>query len=145
MHWVAIKKVSVNENLLVCGKGLFFSAHTKLSDKENLFKHTKAPTSHRTKANAQLQISSAITYCKLAVQQSFFEKHRSCVCTTATLSHRFKSSPAIPGKLAMPGAAGHMMNAGHFRESHESTGDLNRGRRTESRVLFMLLFAQCKK
>ena len=55
-------------------KKLAFSAHTKLSDKEKLFKHTKTPTSHRTKANAQLQISSAITYCKLAVQQSFFVK-----------------------------------------------------------------------
>ena len=28
------------------------------------------------------------------------------------------------------------MNAGHFNNSHESSGDLNRGRRTESRVLF---------
>ena len=51
-----------------------FSAHAKLSDKEKLFKHTKISTSHRTKANVQLQISSATTYCELAVQQSFFEK-----------------------------------------------------------------------
>ena len=28
------------------------------------------------------------------------------------------------------------MNAGHFNYNHVSTGDLNRGRRTESRVLF---------
>ena len=28
------------------------------------------------------------------------------------------------------------MNAGHFRKNTVSTGDLNRGRRTESRVLF---------
>ena len=28
------------------------------------------------------------------------------------------------------------MMAGHFRQNHESSGDLNRGRRTESRVLF---------
>ena len=28
------------------------------------------------------------------------------------------------------------MNAGHFRFKNVSTGDLNRGRRTESRVLF---------
>ena len=46
----------------------------------------------------------------------------------ATLSHRFKSSPAIPGKLAVPGTAGYMMKAGHFRKSHVSSGDLNRPR-----------------
>ena len=28
------------------------------------------------------------------------------------------------------------MNAGHFRQNYVSSGDLNRGRRTESRVLF---------
>ena len=117
-------------------KRAVFSVYEKPSDKEKLFQHTKISISHCIKTNVQLQISSAKTYCELAVQQSFFEKHRSCVCTTATLSHRFKASPAIPGKLAMPGAAGYMMNAGHFRESHESSGDLNRGRRTKSRVLF---------
>ena len=53
-----------------------------------------------------------------------------------TLSHRFKSSPSISGKVEIPGAAGYMMMAGHFSESHVSSGDLNRGRRTESRVLF---------
>ena len=53
-----------------------------------------------------------------------------------TLSHRFKSSPAISGKVVIPGVAGYLMNAGHFYESHVSSGDLNRGRRTESRVLF---------
>ena len=34
------------------------------------------------------------------------------------------------------GTAGYLMNAGHFRKNHVSSGDLNRGRRTESRVLF---------
>ena len=29
--------------------------------------------------------------CELAVQQSIFEKHQSCVCATVTLSHRFKA------------------------------------------------------
>jgi hypothetical protein len=76
-----------------------FSAHAKLSDKEKLFKHTKISTSHRTKANEQLQILSATTFCKLAVQQSIFEKYQSCVCTTVTLSHRFKAfSPAVCGQ-----------------------------------------------
>ena len=40
---------------------------------------------------------------------------------------------------------GYMMNAGHFSKNNVSTGDLNRGRRTESRVLFVLLFARRKK
>ena len=41
--------------------------------------------------------------------------------------------------------AGYLMNAGHFSKNNVSTGDLNRGRRTKSRVLFALLFAQRKK
>ena len=36
----------------------------------------------------------------------------------------------------MPDTAGYLMTAGHFSENLESSGDLNRGRRTESRVLF---------
>ena len=39
-----------------------------------MFQHCKTPTSHRTKANEQLQISSATTYCELAVHLFFFEK-----------------------------------------------------------------------
>ena len=37
------------------------------------------------------------------------------------------------GNLAVPGAAGYMMNAGHFRESYVSSGDLNRPRSPEGR------------
>jgi hypothetical protein len=59
--------------------------------KKNFFQHTTATTSHCTKANVQLQILSAKTCCELAVQQSIFEKYQSCVCTTVTLSHRFKA------------------------------------------------------
>ena len=76
----------------------------------------------------QLQISSVKSYCELAVQHPFFETSQSCVSTMATLSHRFKSSPAIPGNLAVFCAAGYLMNAGHFCESHVSSGDLNRPR-----------------
>ena len=54
------------------------------------------------------------------------------LCCKARTSHRFKSSPSIPGNLAIPGTAGYMMNAGRFRNNYISTGDLNRGRRTES-------------
>ena len=91
---------------------------------------------HRTQTNVQSQISSANPYCELAVQQPFFETSQSCVSSTASLSHRFKSSPAIPGKVEIPGVAGYMMMAGHFSRNLVSSGDLNRGRRTESRVLF---------
>ena len=41
--------------------------------------------------------------------------------------------------------AGYLMNAGHFSKNNVSTGDLNRGRRVEPRVLFVLLFARRKK
>ena len=67
-------KFSVNGKLLVCGKGLFFSAHTKLSDKEKLFKHTKTPTSHHTKANVQRLFLNSACYCELAVYLLIFVK-----------------------------------------------------------------------
>ena len=41
--------------------------------------------------------------------------------------------------------AGYLMNAGHFSKNTVSTGDLNRGRRVEPRVFFVLLFARRKK
>ena len=41
--------------------------------------------------------------------------------------------------------AGYLMNAGHPIQNTVSTGDLNRGRRVEPRVLFVLLFARRKK
>ena len=50
-----------------------------------------------------------------------------------TLSHRFKSSPAISGNLAIPGAAGYMMNAGYLGKNIVSSGDLNRPRSPEVR------------
>ena len=95
--WVKFVKLSVNEKLLVWGKGLFFQLMQSQPDKEkNFSQRTAATTSHRTKANKQSQISSAKTYCKLAVHLLIFEKHQSCVCTTVTLSHRFKAfSPAF--------------------------------------------------
>ena len=104
--------------------------------KKSFFQRTTTPISHRTQTNVQSQISSANPYCELAAKHPFSETSQSCVSTTATLSHRFKSSPAIPGKFAMPGTAGYMMMAGPFSRNLVSSGDLNRGRRTESRVLF---------
>ena len=58
------------------------------------------------------------------------------LCCKAGASHRFKSLPAISGNTAVFHITGYLMNAGHFRFKNVSTGDLNRGRRTESRVLF---------
>ena len=88
---------------------------------------------YHAQTNVQLQISSAKPYCELAAKHPFFETSQSCVSTKASLSHRFKSSPAIPGNLAIPDAAGYMMNAGHFCENYESSGDLNRPRSPEVR------------
>ena len=79
---------------------------------------------------------------------SFSKKHQSCVCTTATLSHRFKSSPAIPGKVEIPDAAGYMMNVGHFRQNYVSSGDLNRPRESRGSQPFgvlLVLFVQAKR
>ena len=78
-------------------KKLAFSAHTRLSDKEKTFFSTQR---HRLRTATKLTCShdflSATTYCELAVHHFFFEKHRSCVCTTVTLSHRFKAfTPAF--------------------------------------------------
>ena len=130
------KRTCANGWLLVCEKGLHSQPMQSHPKKKSFSQLTAAPISHYTQTNVQLQISSAKPHCELAVQQPIFETLQSCVSTTATLSHRFKSSPAIPRNLAIPGAAGYMMMAGYFRQNLESSGDLNRGRRTESRVLF---------
>ena len=92
-----------------------FSAYAKPPDIRKAFsQHSKTSTFHHTQTNGSQQISSAKSYCKLAAKQPIFETLQSCVSTTATLSHRFKSSPAIPGKVALSGTAGYMMNAGHL-------------------------------
>ena len=74
----------------------------------------------------QQPFSNIVCYCELAESPLFFETLQSCVSTKVTLSHRFKSSPAISGKVALSGAAGYMMMAGHFCKNLESSGDLNR-------------------
>ncbi len=82
--------------------------------KKSFFQHTTATLFYHAQTNVQLQISSAKTYCELAAKQPISETSQSCVSSTASLSHRFKSSPAIPGNLVIPGAAGYIMNAGHL-------------------------------
>ena len=83
--------------------------------------------------NGRLPIQLKKTHCELAEKHPFFETLQSCVRSTATLSHRFKSSPAIPGNLVVFNATGYMMMAGHFSENYVSSGDLNRPRSPEVR------------
>ena len=97
------------------------------------YQRSKTSTSHRTQTNVQQPFLNTACYCELAVQHSFFETSQSCVSTKVTLSHRFKSSPAISGKVAVPDAVGYMMLAGHFRRNLVSSGDLNRPRSPEVR------------
>ena len=77
---------------------------------------------------------------------SFYVRSKSLRCN-AGASHRFKSLPAIPGKVAVPGVAGYLMNAGHFSESHVSTGDLNRPRSPEVRkpLVYFWFFSYTRK
>ena len=51
-----------------CGKGKLFQLMQSHPIKKSFFQHTKISISHCNKANAQLQISSATTYCELVVQ-----------------------------------------------------------------------------
>ena len=104
--------------------------------KKSFFSTRQNLNFHRTPTNVQPPFSNTACHCELAAKQPFFETSQSCVSTTVTLSHRFKSSPAIPGNLAMPGAASYMMMAGHFSRNLESSGDLNRGSQGLPRVLF---------
>ena len=80
--------------------------------KKSFFQHTTATLFYHAQTNVQLQISSTKPYCELAVGLLFFETSQSCVSAMVTLSHRFKSSPAISGKVVIPGVAGYLMNAG---------------------------------
>ena len=131
------KKGFLQKTVFVLRKRPDFSIHAKPINKEKPFFSTaKFQFSTAPKLTCSYKFHPRKPCCELAVQQPFFETSQSCVSTKATLSHRFKSSPAIPRNLAIPGAAGYLMMAGYFRQNLESSGDLNRGRRTESRVLF---------
>ena len=134
--------------LFGCKKASDFSSCKTNRQRKAFFQHGKISISHRIQTNAQPQISSAKTYCELAAKQPFFETSQSCVCCIASLSHRFKSSPAIPGSLAVLDTAGYMMNAGHFRRNLESSGDLNRPRESRGSQPFgvlLVLFVQAKR
>ena len=133
-------------NVSVCGNSLYFVRNNPSGTlrvppsltqgrhcRRSHYQRSKTSTFHRTQTNVQQPFSNTACYCELAVKQPIFETLQSCVSTIASLSHRFKSSPAIPGNLAMPGAASYMMMAGHFRQNLVSSGDLNRPRSPEVR------------
>ena len=69
------------------------------------------------------------------------------LCCKAGISHRFKSLPAIPGKLAVFCVAGYLMNAGRFRKKSridrrfESSPE-SRGSQTSG--VLLVLFVQAK-
>ena len=114
-----------------CGgqKRTAFSVHARPTDKEQPFLSAaklQLPTAPKLTCNSPFRIPLATV--SLQYNNPFFENSQSCVSTKVTLSHRFKSSPAIPGNATDFRAAGYMMNAGHFSESHVSSGDLNRPR-----------------
>ena len=116
------------KNFLVCGNGIL-SAHAKPTNKEKLFlSMAKLQLSTAPKLTCSHKFHLRKPYCELAAKHPFFETSQSCVSTKASLSHRFKSSPAIPGKVEIPDAAGYLMNAGHFRQNFVSSGALNRPR-----------------
>ena len=143
------KKGFLQKTVFVLRKRPDFSIHAKPTNKEKPFFSTaKFQFSTAPKLTCSYKFHPRKPCCELAVQQPFFETSQSCVSTKATLSHRFKSSPAIPGKVAVPGVAGYLMNAGHFSESHVSSGDLNRSpesRGSQTSGVLLVLFVQAKR
>ena len=110
-------------------KGCSFLPHARPTDKEQPFLSTaKLQFSTTSKLTEVNKFHLRKPYCELAAKQPFFETSQSCVCTKVTLSHRFKSSPAILGNATDFRAAGYLMMAGHFRQNLASSGDLNRPR-----------------
>ena len=143
------KKGFLQKTVFVLRKRPDFSIHAKPANKEKPFFSTaKFQFSTAPKLTCSYKFHPRKPCCELAVQQPFFETSQSCVSTKATLSHRFKSSPSIPGKVKMPDAAGYLMNAGYFRENLESSGDLNRPRESrgsQTSGVLLVLFVQAKR
>ena len=102
-------------------KPFFCTNLSLLPSKTTLFhhKHRKFPPSHNLLSTKEHG-------------HSFIVRSNSLRCKAGT-SHRFKSLPAIPGEVAAFRKTGYRMIAGHFRNNHVSTGDLNRPRSPEVR------------
>ena len=128
-NWRRLRTVKwlVRIGSVLVAKKTFFSARAKPPEKEKFF--LGAPRQHFStvsKLTCNNPFRILLSTVSLQYNNPFFENSQSCVSTKVTLSHRFKSSPAIPGKVAVFTATGYMMNAGHFRQNLESSGDLNR-------------------
>ena len=119
------------KNFLVCGKGIL-SAHAKPTNKEKLFlSMAKLQLSTAPKLTCSHKFHLRKTYCELAAKHPFFETSQSCVSSTASLSHRFKAfSPPFRAKNRF-----RLVPPENFAKIFSDRA-LNRGRRTESRVLF---------
>ena len=83
-------EISINVSLLLANAKLQKFIYLKIFNQ-----HTTISNSHRNKDNEQSPFLNATCPCELAVWHPIFEKQRSCVCTTATLSHRFKTSEKV--------------------------------------------------
>ena len=143
-----VRKVFCKRKTFGLQKRLLFQRIQSHILRKVFYKRAAATIFRHSQTNEQLPFLNSICYCELAVQQSFSETSQSCVSTTVTLSHRFKSSPAIPGNLAVPGVAGYMMMAGHFRGNYVSSGDLNRPRESRGSQpsgVLLVLFVQAKR
>ena len=142
--WEQSVKLSVNEKLLVCGKGLFFQLMQSQPIKKSFFQRTTTPILHYTKANEQSRFLSATTYCELAVHLLFFEKYQSCVCTTVILSHRFKAfSSAFCRQNRFRNEPPENF-AEFFRQSFESSPE-SRGSQTSGVLLVLFVHAKSTK
>ena len=129
---MAVRKFFTNGKCLVCENGWLFWL-MQGSEKKRRFVNVLRQQFAQAQTNGRLPIQLKKTHCELAEKHPFFETLQSCVRSTAALSHRFKSSPAIPGNLVVFNATGYMMMAGHFSENYVSSGDLNRPRSPEVR------------
>ena len=133
---------------MFCEAGLFFRFMKVQQIKKSFLSASKTSTLHHTQTNVQHPFLNTACYCELAAKQPIFETLQSCVWCAASLSHRFKSSPAISGKVVMPDTAGYMMLAGHFRRNLVSSGDLNRSlesRGSQTSGVLLVLFVQAKR
>ena len=148
LGWAIRKGLCNIWKLFVCKKGWLLRIARQCKNKKLFYKTTTATIFHRTQINVQQPFLNTACYCELAAKQLIFETLQSCVWCAASLSHRFKSSPAISGKVVMPDTAGYMMLAGHFRRNLVSSGDLNRSlesRGSQTSGVLPVLFVQAKR
>ena len=127
---------------MVCGKGLFFSAHTKLSDKEK---------THFSTAKLQLPTAPKLTSsCKfyprkltVSLQYTFSFSKNLSLASAVQLSFRTDSKPfrrRFAGKTGFDTSRRKTLQ-NHFRQSFESSPE-SRGSQTSG--VLLVLFVQAK-